>query len=66
MELTSYAEIVLAPRRADRAHPAFGKLFLETEWVASSTALLARRRPRGNGEPSVWAVHVSTTSDPGT
>src|SRR5260370_38981448 len=30
-EVTSYAEPVLAPSRADQAHPAFGKLFLETE-----------------------------------
>ena len=33
LELTSYAEVVLAPHRDDLAHPAFGKLFLETEWV---------------------------------
>ena len=36
LELTSYAEIVLAAHGADLAHPAFGKLFLETEWVAGS------------------------------
>src|SRR5262249_39977671 len=33
LEVTSYAEVVLAPHRADLAHPAFGKLFLETEFV---------------------------------
>ena len=33
LEITSYAEVVLAPHRDDVAHPAFGKLFLETEWV---------------------------------
>ena len=32
IELTSYGEIVLAPPEADRAHPAFGNLFVETEW----------------------------------
>ena len=32
IELTSYGEIVLAPPDADRAHPAFGNLFVETEW----------------------------------
>ena len=31
-ELTSYAEVCLNDRRADQAHPAFGKLFLETEF----------------------------------
>ena len=46
LELTSYAEVVLAPHGADLAHPAFGKLFLETEWVPGPNALLCRRRPR--------------------
>jgi cyclic beta-1,2-glucan synthetase len=58
LELTSYAEVVLAPHAADLAHPAFGKLFLETEWVASHGALLCRRRPRAEKEEPVWAVHV--------
>jgi cyclic beta-1,2-glucan synthetase len=58
LELTSYAEVVLAPHGADVAHPAFGKLFLETEYVAASEALLCRRRPRAADEKPVWAVHV--------
>ena len=39
LELTSYAEVALAPHGDDLAHPAFGKLFLETEWIAGSGAL---------------------------
>src|SRR5262249_46355385 len=39
LELTSYAEVVLAPHRADLQHPAFGKLFLETELVPAGDAL---------------------------
>ena len=31
-EVTSYAEVSLNDRRADQAHPAFAKLFLETEF----------------------------------
>ncbi len=58
LELTSYAEVVLAPHGADMAHPAFGKLFLETEWVPSHGALLCHRRPRAFGQETVWAVHV--------
>ena len=46
LELTSYVEPVLGPHAADLAHPAFGKLFLETEDVPASDALLCRRRPR--------------------
>jgi cyclic beta-1,2-glucan synthetase len=58
LELTSYAEVVLAPHGADLAHPAFGKLFLETEWVPGHHALLCRRRPRAPDQKPVWAVHV--------
>lgn len=31
--LTSYAELVLGPAAADAAHPAFSKMFVQTEWV---------------------------------
>ena len=33
IELTSYAEVVLAPQAADAAHPAFSNLFVQTEFV---------------------------------
>jgi cyclic beta-1,2-glucan synthetase len=58
LELTSYAEIVLAPHGADLAHPAFGRLFLETEWIEGSEALVCHRRPRTAEDPEPWAVHV--------
>jgi cellobiose phosphorylase len=64
VELTSYAEVCLNARRADQAHPAFAKLFLETEFDNPTGALLARRRPRGANEKPVWAVHVSVPSVP--
>jgi len=57
LELTSYGEIVLAPHRDDLAHPAFCKLFLETEWVGGLDALLCRRRQRDGDDPPIWAVH---------
>jgi cyclic beta-1,2-glucan synthetase len=63
IELTSYAEVVLAPHGADLAHPAFAKLFLETEWVAAHHALLCRRRPRAAGEKLIWAVHVASADE---
>ena len=47
-ELTSYVEVVILPHGADLAHPAFGKLFLETEWLPAARAL-CRRRPRLGG-----------------
>jgi cyclic beta-1,2-glucan synthetase len=58
IEITSYAEIVLAPAVDDLAHPAFGKLFVETEYLPERTALLCRRRPRAADEEALWAVHV--------
>ncbi|HEV3025068.1 MAG TPA: glucoamylase family protein, partial [Pirellulales bacterium] len=58
LEVTSYAEVVLNPRSADLAHPAFGNLFVETEWLPASSALLCRRRPRSSEQKPVWAFHV--------
>ncbi len=59
IEVTSYAEIVLAPQAADLAHPAFQNLFVETEFAPSLNALLATRRPRSASERPVWAAHVA-------
>ncbi|MBA2572886.1 MAG: carbohydrate-binding protein [Gemmatimonadetes bacterium] len=58
IDLTSYGEVVLAPPDADRTHPAFANLFVETEWHAWCTALTASRRPRSAGEPPLWCAHV--------
>jgi cyclic beta-1,2-glucan glucanotransferase len=58
IDVTSYVEIALAPPAADLAHPAFGKLFLETEYAPDSSALLCHRRPRDAGDVSAWALHV--------
>jgi cyclic beta-1,2-glucan synthetase len=64
LELTSYAEVVLLGHRGDVAHPAFGKLFLETEWLPGPQALLCRRRPRSAEQQPVYAVHVSAVESP--
>jgi cyclic beta-1,2-glucan synthetase len=58
IELTSYGEIVLAPQANDRAHPAFGNLFVETEWLEKNSAILASRRPRSNEDQAIWCAHV--------
>jgi cyclic beta-1,2-glucan glucanotransferase len=58
IEVTSYAEVVLAPSRDDAAHPAFSNLFVQTEAVAELDTLLATRRSREPDEPRVWAAHV--------
>jgi cyclic beta-1,2-glucan synthetase len=59
IELTSYAEIVLAPPLADSAHQAFSKLFVQTEYLASAGAILATRRRRSPSDPELWAAHLS-------
>ena len=58
IEITSYAEIVLAAPAADLAHPAFGKLFIESEYRPDYSALLCRRRPGGFDAEEIWALHV--------
>jgi cyclic beta-1,2-glucan synthetase len=63
VELTSYAEIALAPQAADVAHPAFQNLFVQTEFVAEIGALLATRRPRSKDEKPIWAAHVAAVED---
>jgi cyclic beta-1,2-glucan synthetase len=63
IELTSYAEIVLAPQAADVAHPAFQNLFVQTEFVPETGALLATRRPRSRDERQVWAAHVAVVEE---
>ena len=44
IELTSYAEVVLATQAADEAHPAFSNLFVQTEFAPASSAILCTRR----------------------
>ena len=61
IEVTSYAEVVLAPPAADAAHPAFSNLFVETEFVAGIDALVARRRPRSSKDEPVFGVHTVVT-----
>jgi cyclic beta-1,2-glucan synthetase len=58
VEVTSYAEFVLARPADDHAHPAFGKLFVESEVDPQSGGLVFTRRPRAANEPSMVAFHV--------
>ncbi len=60
--LTSYAEIVLAPRSTDERHPAFNKLFVESMRLPEINGLLFRRRPHPDEEP-LCLVHVLVTED---
>ena len=66
VDITSYAEIVLAPPAADSAHPAFSKLFVETEIVGGHRAILCHRRPRDADEPAPWMFHLLALHPPAT
>ncbi len=59
IEVTDYTELVLAPVTADWAHPAFSKLFVETDYIAAKGLLLATRRQGSSRDNAVW---VSTHS----
>ena len=65
IEVTSYAEIAIAPQAADSAHPVFSKLFVETEFVARLGAILATRRRRSPDDPEIWAAHHSVAEGEG-
>jgi cellobiose phosphorylase len=63
IEVTTFHEIALASSNADKAHPAFTKLFIETDYEAGAECVLARKRPRDAGEKSVWAFHTLTSGN---
>ena len=58
IELTSYAEVVLAVPASDEAHPAFSNLFVQTEFTRASSAILCTRRARSQEERPPWLLHL--------
>ena len=58
IDVTSYAEVVLAPQPADALHPAFSNLFVQTEIVRERQAILCTRRPRSRDEQAPWMFHL--------
>jgi len=60
LNLTSYIELSMALHNADRQHPAFNKLFIQTEALPEQQALLAFRRVRSENEPPLYVAHRLT------
>lgn len=60
IEITSYAEVVIAPMAADALHPAFSNLFVQTEILPERHAIFCTRRPRSVNEPTPWMLHLMT------
>ena len=63
VEITTYAEVVLAPAISDELHPAFSNLFVQTELEQSRQAILCTRRPRGHDETPPWMFHLVAVHD---
>ncbi len=62
IEVTTYAEVVLLDPAAYAAHPAFVKLFVQTEIEAADELLLAQRRARSADERHPWLVHACSVA----
>ncbi len=58
IDITSYAEVVLASNGSDLAHPAFSNLFVQTEIIHQRQAILCTRRPRAEEENPPWMFHL--------
>ena len=65
IDVTSYAEVVIAPPAADVLHPAFSNLFVQTEILRECCAILCTRRPRSLGEQAPWMFHLLTAQGAG-
>lgn len=63
-ELTSYQELALSLHAADRQHPCFNKLFIQTQALEEDNALLAFRRLRSDKDQPLWAGHVVASNEP--
>lgn len=59
IDVTSFMGLVLTSTATDTAHPAFAKMFVQTEYLPECAALIATRRSRGPDEPPVWAAHFA-------
>jgi cyclic beta-1,2-glucan synthetase len=65
LTLTSYGEVVLAPQAHDRSHPAFNKLFIQSEYFPGLHALVFHRRIREADEAPVYLGHAVCTKHGG-
>lgn len=64
IQITSCIEVALAHPMGDLGHPAFSKLFVQTEWLHECSTLVAKRRPRAHGEKWPAMFHAMTGAAP--
>ena len=58
LRLTSYGEVILTSQAADARHPAFNKLFIESEFIPELNLQIFMRRPRSNKETTIYMGHM--------
>ncbi len=58
LRLTSYGEVILSAQADDARHPAFNKLFIQSEFVPELNLQIFMRRPRSGDEPSLFMGHM--------
>ncbi|MCY6356795.1 GH36-type glycosyl hydrolase domain-containing protein [Clostridium sp. ZS2-4] len=58
IEITSYCEVTLAPLNSDIVHPAFGNLFIRTEFIQNPECVIANRRPRAKGQKKPFVIQT--------
>ena len=58
LRLTSYGEVILAPQSADTRHPAFNKLFIESEFLPELNLQIFTRRTRSTEESPIFMGHM--------
>jgi len=56
--VASFAELAMAPSRDFERHPAFARLFVESECLPADKTLIFRRRPRSDEEMSLYVGHA--------
>ncbi len=63
LQITSYGEAALATHAADGQHPAFNKLFIESEYVPELGLQIFSRRPRSSEEEPLLMGHMLVEND---
>jgi len=61
IDVTSYAEVVLASAASDLMAPAFSNLFVQTEIIPEQHSIMCTRRPRSAEDQSPWMFHLMAT-----
>src|SRR3546814_3252246 len=59
--VTGFAELALAPTREFERHPAFARLFVESECLSAESLLIFRRHLRGIAEKPLYLAHTVQT-----